>query len=177
MSPARIHFGRFVLLAALLAAYQLPAFGGLIATTMYDFTGTCNVGDCGGSAGATAQLVLQNYTLGNALASDNFVSFTYDGTDEVAPFVEASLDLVSIEGTLPVNLPAAADVDIFFDTGVEFETAADGTWFVSVLVPSDDGTNGIWAANSAPEPATWMMAGTALAALFFLRRKRAAPAR
>ena len=79
------------------------AFGGqasaivALPTTTFSFTGFCI--DCSQQAGGPittqAQLTLANYTLGSQITANNFVSFTYDGSNLVDATTIADAMMVS----------------------------------------------------------------------------------
>jgi hypothetical protein len=139
----------------------------------FTFTGDCT--DCTGQA--TGTLVLQNYTLGDPLETSNFVSFAY--SSKVISFGPDSLDSTYgiLEGTLPVDLPGPAIVEIeniVLSPGCEdceelgfysFNYDSD-YWTLGV---QDYGTNGIWSAAAAktavPEPSSLAMLAAGLAGL------------
>ncbi len=155
-----------VLAGAALAAASTPAgaTGVVIVTdeTFY-FTGVCS--DCSGDVSAT--LVLQNYTLGDEYLPENFVSFTYGGSNLLPGFTVTPSELGVLFGTF-ATVPGANNTYIVFTVpGVtidSFTTGADGTW--STGTPGADyGTSGSWSNTSVPEPATWAMMGLGFAGL------------
>ncbi|MGO9389764.1 hypothetical protein [Rhodoblastus sp.] len=90
---------------------------------VFDFYGVYS--DCKGTV--TAELTLQNYTLGSALTPTNFVSFHYDGSNLYPAFTVTPAELYpgyqALIGAIPSSLPSAADVFILFEFGPEsFET-------------------------------------------------------
>ena len=93
------------LLAALV--FSAPSFlhATAISNSEFTFSGTCS--DCTGTA--TATLTLTNYTQGNSILFANLVSFQYDGTNLLAPFLVNQANLLSISGIIPVALPSQAD--------------------------------------------------------------------
>ena len=126
-----------------------------LSTTTYDFNGTCS--DCNGTA--YAQLVLDNYTLGNSIAG-SFGSFTYDGTNLLPTFTITAADLPSVSGTLPPTLPAAASVSVLAiigNTSYDFQSGTTGFWCAGNSCAADTGNSSSWAvasATPAPEPAS-----------------------
>jgi hypothetical protein len=147
--------------------------------TTFDFTGDC--GDCTGEG--TGTLVLQNYTLGDALETSNFVSFTYKSN-----LVDITGDSIGsdggLSGMLPVDLPGPAIVDIGGlvvvpgcedCTEYEFESSIidSASWDVGEY---DYGTNGIWSAvapkTAVPEPSALGMLAAGLAGLAAWRHSR-----
>jgi hypothetical protein len=167
------------LLVGVLAIVQAGSAVPSVITT-YNFVGTCS--DCTGTG--TGTLVLQNYTLGNAISSSNFVSFTY--TSNLTSFTIPASNLSTIVATLPSALPAEANV--FFETNVSpfyvfiSENANDnGDWCTGTDCDGDFGINGTWslavaAPTGAPAPNTIALMGVALVAVLMaqilLRRRR-----
>jgi hypothetical protein len=147
------------------------------AITTYTFTGDC-LEDCTGQGMGT--LVLQNYTLGQALQTSNFVSFSYTSTILSIEADSLDSDNGSLSGMLPVGLPGPAQVDMqqlvvtpgcqnCNEYDFDSETVANNQWEIGV---DDYGDNGTWtAAQSAaqstgvPEPATIVMLAAGLAGL------------
>jgi hypothetical protein len=124
-------------LAAVETSFAEPCIqGGPQAT--YQFVGQCT--DCTGTG--VGQLTVQNYTLGTALNSCNFVSFTY--TSNLTSFTITTSGSYYLSGTLPVSLPAAATVNVN-NSNNGFSSNVNGNWFVGLL---DHGTGGIWSLPS-----------------------------
>jgi hypothetical protein len=101
---------RYLAFAAFLSALAPSTFANALTiseTESFSFTGTC-VTDCTGFG--TATLVLTDYTQGQDITANNFVSFTYN-SNILSLFFNAS-DLNSISGNLPAVLPAPADMNI-----------------------------------------------------------------
>jgi hypothetical protein len=138
----------------------------------FTFTGDCTI-DCVGQG--TGTLVLQDYTLGDALQTSNFVSFTYNST--VLDFEATSLN--SLSGALPVDLPGPADVEmrelvptlcrtISTCPTYDFESslpAGGDQWQIGV---DDQGINATWNGphgTAVPEPSPFGMLAIVLAAL------------
>lgn len=159
---ARIVLGAVVLLALL---------GSPAGALTYFFTGQCT--DCFGGAGmATATLVLQNYTPGDPIQSSHLVSFTYDGTDLLGPYVVTPDTLAGISGAMPESPPAFASFAIWIDEPGFFRlfgTGLNGDWSIDDDGFDDFGTQGIW---SVPEPATLLLSLAGLAALGVVRPQR-----
>src|SRR5713101_411740 len=101
---------RILTLAASLIIFgQIPLMAIPISLETFTFTGPC--ADCTGTGIGT--LVLVNYTLGNDLTTDNFVSFSYTSdltTFSLSGVGSANGQIDSISGLLPTILPAAADL-------------------------------------------------------------------
>jgi len=136
------------------------------------FGGTCT--DCAG--GVTGTLLLNGTLaadLGQPIAS-NFVSFTYNGSNLLAPFtINPGSPGFSISGTLQVSptIPAFT----IADTANNFKLQSDGTWCAGTttactIASADQGTSG---SLSTPEPGTGSTAilGAAGLAGWFLRRR------
>ena len=156
------------------------------STTTFQFVGTCT--DCTGQG--TAQLVLQNYTQGSALASSNFVGFSY--SSNLVSFTLTAANNPVLSGTLPASLPAAANVNIWANTtangvnaGMELYTqTSGGSWCAGFECAGDYGTAGTWSlvttttttpAAGAPALSDWMLVclAAAIAAMGALLLKKA----
>jgi hypothetical protein len=141
--------------------------------TTYQFVGQCT--DCTGTG--VGQLTVQNYTLGTALSSCNFVSFTY--TSNLTSFTITAPGSFSLSGTLPASLPSAASIRVRGTGRNDFQSNTDGAWYVGL---DDHGTGGIWSLPSAVptlSTAAWCALGLLLAgagALLAQRARRAARA-
>ena len=134
------------------------------ANTIWSFTGNCE--DCAVAANTqtyevTATLVLQDYVEGTDLTNDNFVSFAYDGSNLLLPYLVVpglfparvaspaltagpTHQLYSLTG----NLTNGGDqwLALGFGDGLEFTLGIEGNWFTC-------GTNG----NGYYEvPCSWM---------------------
>ena len=138
-------------LAALfgMAAFAVPAAA---VDTTVQFTGDCT--DCTGTG--TGTLVLKDYTLGDALSADNFVSFTYSSN-----LTNFTLNSVSqLIGTF-TSFPGAAFVEFNDDDFVfsSFAAGAMSPWCTGSTgtCGSDFGATSSWSlvAAAVPEPATW----------------------
>jgi hypothetical protein len=152
-SPVTFVRVRPVLLAAvLLFVCAFSAAPLQPTTTTFSFVGTCT--DCSGQGNAT--LVLQNYTLGSTILLANFVSLTY--SSNLVNFTLGPANVPSISGSLPANLPSAASVNFFANTGgaaqgMELWTSSSGNWCGGFECAGDYGTAGTWSLySSAPVP-------------------------
>lgn len=130
-------------------------------TTTFSFVGTCT--DCTGQGRAT--LVLQNYTPGNTIVQANFVSLTY--SSNLVNYTLSTANSPSVSGIIPVSLPAAANVNVFANTGgaaqgMELWTSANGNWCGGFECAGDYGTAGTWSLYSAPVPTATTAAVPAL---------------
>jgi hypothetical protein len=174
-----------MVIAACLICFLPPKSANAIT---FVFNGTCTV-DCAGTASAI--LVLQNYTVGNAFGSANFVSLAYHSnflgdilvtpTSPTTPFLFASGQFNS--------LPAPASVVVSFmallptPTQMEFSSFDNGLWCIGQGCVADAGVNGVWVSvappNAVPLPAALPLFVTGLGALGLIgwRRKRKAQPR
>ena len=146
-----------LLVVCVLAAVEISSAGTCTLAgpqSTYQFVGQCT--DCTGTG--VGQLTVQNYTLGTALNSCNFVSFTY--TSNLTSFTITAPGYLS--GTLPVSLPAAATVNVNNSTN-GFSSNVNGNWVVGLL---DLGTGGIWSLPSTSTAPT--LSTAALCALGLL---------
>jgi hypothetical protein len=171
------------------AAQAIP-----VVLSTFTFTGQCDIsftGNCTGTGNGT--LVLQNYTLGNAIIGDNsidnnFVSFNYHstvfslsfngiGAGSISSGGIGTGGISSISGTLQ-NLPGPAFVMMGITAGTFFlsNVAAPGFWCVGVGCNGDTGNTSQW--SETPLPATLPLFATGIGALGLLgwRRKRKAQA-
>jgi hypothetical protein len=150
---------------ALLLACAYTAAPAFVTTTTFNFVGNCS--DCTGTA--TAQLVLGNYTQGQAFSSSNFVSLTY--SSNLLTFTLTQQDNPSVSGTIPANLPAAANVSIFGPGTKVLFTQGNGNWCSGNSCASDFGPTSLWslpgggAPTSVGAPALndWMLISLAAA--------------
>jgi hypothetical protein len=140
----------------------LPAVG---INQTFDFTGQCF--DCAGTV--TAELVLvPDYALGTTITTANFESFTYDGSNLLAPFTITLAEVTSISGTMPTDLPSTANIDLS-SAAHNFSSMTDGNWVVDFH--EDQGMSHVWtAAASAPEPDAFSMMGLGFLLAFARRR-------
>jgi hypothetical protein len=121
----------------------------------FSFTGVCS--DCNGTA--HAELVLKDYTLGDAMEDANLVSFTYDGTNLLSGFtITPSSPGLYLYGVIDGPFPAAENV-IVFSTSAFFESSSGGSWCAGLVCGGDQGSVSQWSIGVAavPEAATWAM--------------------
>ena len=141
-------------LTALAALFGMAVLAAPVAAadTTFLFTGTCS--DCAGTG--TGTLVLKDYTLGDLLGADNFVSFSY--SSNLTSFTLNSVN--TLIGSLS-NLPGANFVE-FNDADFVFSSFAAGQispWCTGATgsCGSDFGLTSSWSlvAGAVPEPAMW----------------------
>ena len=152
---------------SLLPLFIALAFPALLPATAFDFTGQC--ADCVGTV--TAELVLaSDYVRGTTITLPEFVSFTYDGSNLLAPFIITPSEVTSISGSMPTDLPATANFQIA-SAAHNFDSLSDGTWVVDFH--EDQGPAHIWnvASSAVPEPGAFSMLGIGLALALAVRRR------
>jgi hypothetical protein len=139
-----------------------------IPPVTYVFTGVCS--DCAGDG--VGVLTLQNYTLGTAFSTSNFVSFYYF-SNLISYSIPSSSDVTVFTGSLPTTLPASSVVDIqdTSDPTNVLITIADGAWCSGTNCAGDRGATSSFAL--APEPATLILFPSAVLGIGLLRRRRA----
>jgi hypothetical protein len=150
----------------------LGAFVALVvpasANQIFYFSGTCT--DCNSgnpSDPATGTLVLTDN--GATLSTSDFVSFTYNGTDLLAPFtISAGDPSIGVSGSIPSILPGPADV-IISNSVWQFESDSLGNWSIGNVSLGDFGSASTWSDTAVPEPNTIFMLGAPLLALAFFR--------
>ncbi|MDR3439438.1 PEP-CTERM sorting domain-containing protein [Telmatospirillum sp.] len=122
-------------------------------------------------------ITLANYTLGNNITADNFVSFTYDGSNLLPKYTITSDEIMYIKGSLPGDLPGSARIGLETSAYVFFGSDVDGSWFTGSVTPDDQGGAGTWSVASStpvPEPACLALLGIGLAGLGVTSRRKAA---
>jgi hypothetical protein len=139
-------------LTALAALVGLASLATPAAAVSFEFAGTCI--DCTGTG--TGTLVLKDYTIGDTLTTDNFVSFTY--SSNLLTFALTSVD--DLTGSL-TGATGPAFV-AFHGGGYTFDSFVAGPfspWCTGVTgaCASDFGLISSWSlvAASVPEPAIW----------------------
>ena len=135
------------------------------------FAGLCS--DCEGTA--RAELVLQDYTLGDTIADANLVFFTYAGTNLLSGFTITPGQNPYIYGVIDSPFPAGENVIVFSSFGF-FESSAGGHWCAGLICGGDQGAESQWSAAAVPEPAAWAMMVLGLAALGCAGHRRATAA-
>ena len=153
--------------AVLLTTLSAPVFA--TSNVTIKFRGDCN--DCAGQVSAT--LVLKNFVLNGLspnLADDNLVSFTYDGSNLLAPYTSSAQSYLSGSLTDPASPdPAFAGLAGRFvvnaqfpdGTGRVFFAESHGAWTVYRTIggaPEDYGGNSVFTLIAGvPEAASWVM--------------------
>lgn len=172
--------------------------------TSYGWSGLCSdctsIGDPGSNA-VSGMLVLQDYTPGDVIDSNNFVSFSYSGSNLVHPFtVDESSGVLWLAGGITPN-PGPKRFEVIFGDGLHFQTQTSGAWSVCAPGPKpgfpgetayygggfpvcdfgftahhDFGTSGSFLAAAVPEPAEWALLLAGLGVIGLARRRRGLPA-
>ena len=138
-------------LTALAALIGFASWAAPAAAVDFDFSGLCI--DCTGAG--TGTLVLKDYTLGDTLTSDNFVSFTY--ASNILSYTLTSVD--DLTGSLSAGDGPAFVA--FHGGGYTFDSFAAGPfspWCTGTTgtCASDFGLFSSWSlASAVPEPAMW----------------------
>jgi hypothetical protein len=130
-----------------------PASAAVVPEMAFSFTGVCS--DCQGTG--RAELVVQDYTLGETLGDANLVSFTYGGTNLLSPFtITATSPGLYLFGVIDGPFPAGENVIVFSTSGF-FESSTGGNWCAGLICEGDNGSGGQWSIAAVPEPTTWAM--------------------
>ena len=165
----------------------------------FEWSGICS--DCtatGNSAShvVTGTLVLQDYTLGDAIDTSNFVSFSYSGSNLVNSItIDQDSFIYWLAGSITPN-PGPKRFEVVFGDGLHFQPQTDGSWSVCAPGPagyygggspgcdfgftahSDFGTSGTFGGVPAvPEPAEWALLLAGLGVIGLARRRRSLPVR
>jgi len=122
--------------------------------TQIQFTGICS--DCAGNALAILTVTGFDPSSAFTLTLDNFVSFSYAGTNLTQAFVIDSSNVQSVSGTLGPDYPHAYDVSIQANPPTRsFASSAGGNWAISSgQGPDDVGASSFYSptAVATPEP-------------------------
>jgi len=162
---AAAFMGWLVCASAAQAAIALP-------NVQYIFTGVCS--DCSG-VGLGHLFLKGTYQRGNPIQGSDFVSFDY--ASDLFSINAVSADTISINGIIPVLLPASIDLTFFDQTQNElFTSSAKGAWQWCFSFgqgcfsgDADFGVSSTWSA--APEPASMTVVVSGLLGLRLARRR------
>jgi len=164
-------------LTVLAALMGFASIGAPAAATSYKlyFTGNCS--DCTGTGLGT--LLLKDYTLGDTLTTENFVSFKYKSN-----LLSYSIsNITNVVGAFPASgLPGPAFVG-FGNADYAFTSNKAGPisfWCTGTIgtCDADYGMTSSWSlAASVPEPAMWgmMVVGFGMLGAGMRRSQRVAP--
>lgn len=183
-----------------------PAAHAIGTETTFYWSANCQ--DCASTAsvpsfGVTGTLTLLDYELGQEIGSDNFLSFSYSGSNLIRPFFVGGdvtdrgagrFDLGTVyrvDGRVDA-VPAANRFELQFDDGLFFQTQLDGSWSVcapdaihyyggnscGTFEPADFGNAAVFATTApVPEPGVWAMLAAGLGVIGLLRRRSASASR
>ena len=172
--------GAMLLGLASLPAQALAPVPNPPAYLLFEFNGNCD--DCAAASQmpndpypVSGALLLQvAYQLGDLIDLGNFVSFTYHGSNLLAPYQILNQNVVDVGGAMPADLPGEAQFHVSSSDGHFFSTFVGDGWSTGLLVSDDQGLRFAWnAANGVPEPESLLLFGAALAAAGIARRHRA----
>jgi hypothetical protein len=183
--------------AGLLALLASPVHASAISSQQYDFVGTCS--DCVGQVHAT--LMLQNYVAGTSITDASFLSFSYGGSNLLAPYTITEADLArrhaaggwgSVYSRVFGYVGKSIAPYFIFEIALTNDdnqtilgfgsSGVTGHWstgsYIDPYAPgdNDNGSGAQWTLNtgsSVPEPASLLLVATALLAGTALRRRAA----
>jgi hypothetical protein len=175
------------------------------ANTQQVFYFTANCDDCANAIDrndypVTGTLVLQNYTPGTNIEFENFLSFSYGGSNLVDPYTVAkgaipdfdkgifNTDFATVAGKI-ASTAGPYRFELVFDDGLFFQSENTGDWstcapkdggyygggscFTLPPTPTDFGTAAVYSmAAPVPEPGAWAMLCAGLGLVAFMRRRR-----
>ena len=156
------------------ALASVPARADPMSISTFDFSGICS--DC--ATVGNAELMLSNYTFGDAISAANFVSFAYAGTDLLPAFNIDAMQAYGLAGSIGAPIPGPQDFTVS-GNGEDFTSQTYGFWCAGQACFDDLGFAHSWTVASVvvaaspvsmPEPTSLMVFGIGVLGVIALRR-------